>query len=109
MRMGPIIALVVLFSAACAGAAEPRQQPDAAVFHLAPDGDDSGPGSRERPWRTLEHAAEMVRPGVTISLHAGTYAESVTFETSGNAEAPIVVAGAPIEKLSGMPSPVGGS
>ncbi|WP_330320605.1 sigma-70 family RNA polymerase sigma factor [Streptomyces clavifer] len=44
-----------------------------ADIYLAPDGSDSGDGSRTRPYATLGKAASVVRPGQTIAMRGGTY------------------------------------
>jgi Right handed beta helix region len=43
-----------------------------AVF-VAPDGDDSGPGTLDQPWQTLQKAANSVPAGATVYLRSGTY------------------------------------
>lgn len=40
---------------------------------VAPAGSDSADGSAARPWRTLQHAADAARPGVTIHVRPGRY------------------------------------
>lgn len=49
----------------------------AATFHVALDGDDTHPGTRRQPLRTIQRAAELAQPGDTITIHAGTYRERV--------------------------------
>ena len=39
--------------------------------------DDSGPGTRERPFRTIGKAAETLQPGERVVIAAGTYRECV--------------------------------
>ena len=63
--------------------------------YVAPDGDDGAPGTRERPWRTVQHAAESAGPGETVYLVPGTYDEEVVVDRSGAAEAPITFAAHP--------------
>lgn len=60
------------------------------VFYVSPEGDDAAPGSAiGKPWRTLAHAAKLARPGDTIYLLPGVYAESLVPAQSGKAEKPI--------------------
>ncbi len=50
------------------------------TFHVAqqhPDADDANPGSEDRPWQTIQKAAETLQPGDTVVIHAGTYREMV--------------------------------
>jgi len=62
---------------------------------VAPDGDDAGPGTRERPWRTLAKAAAEAGPGTTVYLTSGTWRERLIPTRSGTANAPVVFAAAP--------------
>jgi hypothetical protein len=48
------------------------------TFYVSPRGDDSGPGSRERPWFTLAHATARLEPGHTLLLQSGEYALATT-------------------------------
>ena len=65
-------------------AAEPAQQAAISVqaeFFVAPTGDDSNPGTQERPIATLDHAREVIarevaaglRTNITAFLRSGTY------------------------------------
>ena len=45
----------------------------AATYYVSPTGDDAGPGSAAKPWRTLQYAVDSVHPGDTILVKAGTY------------------------------------
>jgi Right handed beta helix region/Protein of unknown function (DUF1565) len=61
--------------------------------YLDPSGSDSGPGSAERPWRTLGRALAAARPGSTVVLRAGTYGAPGDIHVigrAGEAGAPIV-------------------
>jgi Right handed beta helix region len=78
----------------------------AAVFHVAPAGDDTADGSADKPFRSLERARDAVRSlkkmhggvlpkgGVRIIIGGGAYPVRRTFnltsEDSGTAEAPII-------------------
>jgi len=47
---------------------------DGCRYWVAPEGDDGAPGTRERPWATLEHAAAAVPDdGCTVSFAVGVY------------------------------------
>ena len=82
------------------------------TLHVAPDGVDSNPGTRQQPFATLERARDAIRErkkratalpsgGVTVLLRGGTYPRTATFELtaedSGTPEAPIVYASTPGE------------
>jgi hypothetical protein len=81
-------------------------RPKAAIsFHLAPNGNDSAPGTKEKPFRSLERARDAVRAwkqtqpsasfgSAEIVLGGGEYAVTKTFELnaqdSGTQSSPIV-------------------
>lgn len=56
----------------------------ASTFYVAPRGNDANPGTRTRPWRTIQYAADRVRGGQTIVVLAGTYHERVVVKTGGS-------------------------
>jgi acid phosphatase type 7 len=81
----------------------PPQTPDK-VRHVAPNGSDSNPGTRELPWRTIGKAARTLgvkQPDDTVFqvayVHGGTYNERVTTGTGGSANAPLWLLEAPGE------------
>jgi hypothetical protein len=47
------------------------------VLHVATSGSDTGDGSAERPFRTVNRAAEAAQAGDTVVVHAGEYREWV--------------------------------
>ncbi|MBE5783196.1 MAG: DUF1565 domain-containing protein [Clostridiales bacterium] len=53
------------------------------IFHVSINGSDRGDGSRNAPFRTINHAARMVKPGDTIQVHEGVYREWVDPVCSG--------------------------
>lgn len=40
---------------------------------VSPSGDDSNPGTIDRPWKTIDKAESTVQPGDTVVLRGGTY------------------------------------
>ena len=58
-------------------------------YYVATDGDDSDAGTLAEPFETIQHAANLARPGDTIYIRGGTYRETVTPARSGNALAEI--------------------
>jgi len=64
--------------------------------------DDAGPGSLERPWRTLARAASGQEPrpqaGDTIWVRGGVYQETVTIEAEGALERPLTIRAFPRER-----------
>ncbi len=84
------------------------------VFHVAPDGDDDGDGTAERPFASLERARDAVREwrrqavapppgGLRVVLRGGLYPRQTSFqigaEDSGTAESPVVYMAAPGERV----------
>lgn len=61
----------------------------AAIFHISPRGSDAAAGTADAPWRTLGHAAQVLAPGDTCFVHAGTYREAVRLTRSGTSAARI--------------------
>ncbi len=45
----------------------------AADFHVSPFGSDSADGSRERPWRSIQHGIDQISPGDTLLVESGSY------------------------------------
>ncbi|MGN6103557.1 MAG: hypothetical protein ACTHU0_00390 [Kofleriaceae bacterium] len=78
----------------------PSTRPLAAGRALYVDGrtgDDAGPGSPARPWKTIGAAISRLAPGDTLVLRGGTYYESVVVNASGKPGAPITIRSAPGE------------
>jgi parallel beta-helix repeat protein len=73
--------VVNFFVALCALAAPAPSL--AAVYYVATTGADGSPGTLAQPWRTLQHAADVMAPGDTVLARGGTYAESVSLERGG--------------------------
>lgn len=85
----------------------------AAEWHVAPRGNDTGPGTREKPFATLERAREEIRglnssgglseDGATVWLHEGIYPRDRAFDLdardSGKPDAPVVYAAMPGETV----------
>jgi hypothetical protein len=65
------------------------------VAQRAPNASDEGPGSVERPWRTIAQGAQQAGAGDVVRIHDGIYRERVVIKTSGTAQAPIVFESAP--------------
>jgi hypothetical protein len=70
----------------------------AATYTVAqrdPKAGDDGPGSAERPWKSLTKAAEKAEAGDIVLIRDGVYRERVLVGTSGTAEKPIRFQAAP--------------
>ena len=67
------------------------------TLHVNPaseDADDKGPGTVDKPLKTVVRAVEMVKPGTRVLIYPGLYRESITLQKtetldqSGTAESP---------------------
>lgn len=84
-----IMAMLMAASIACA-----------AEFHVAVRGDDANPGSKQAPFRTLQHAADLAQPGDVITVHEGVYRERVNPPRGGTSDKQrITYQAAPGEKV----------
>jgi len=60
-------------------------------FYVSPDGSDRNPGTEEKPWKTIQKAADSVAAGSTVHIMAGTYYERVNIKVSGvSGQEPVV-------------------
>ncbi|WZO95877.1 DUF4082 domain-containing protein [Isosphaeraceae bacterium EP7] len=62
------------------------------IYIVSPTGNDSAAGTAKAPWKTLQHASDLAKPGDVISVRAGTYAGFIMGWNSpqgGTAKAPI--------------------
>ncbi len=59
------------------------------VYYVDPVGSDSNPGTRQAPWRTIQHAAGRVRAGDTVLINPGVYNGGIRLSTSGMETSPI--------------------
>ncbi|MBV9024650.1 MAG: sigma-70 family RNA polymerase sigma factor [Streptomycetaceae bacterium] len=64
-----------------------------ADYYVAPDGDDTNPGTLARPFATLTRAVSKARPGQTVGVRGGTYrpGSTIALKTSGTVGRPITV------------------
>jgi hypothetical protein len=96
IRTGAVLltALSMIVTFGCTGnAAEAAVVPGSALY-VSPAGSDANTGfSAGSPFKTIQYALNLAKPGVTISLAAGSYHESVHTVVDGTAQAPIVIKG----------------
>jgi len=95
----------------CTGAALPAPGANvnnaARTLYVATNGSDSNPGTPARPFRTIQHGLDVaVRPGDTVVVRAGRYAESINFRADGTSRQPIVLKNYPRERpfIAGAPA-----
>ena len=73
---------------------------EAGEIHVAQAGNDSAAGSVNQPYRTINKAASVARPGDTVIVHRGTYREWVKPTRGGTSESNrIVYRAAPGEEV----------
>jgi hypothetical protein len=58
-------------------------------FWVSPSGSDSSPGTSVAPFKTIQHAADLVKAGDTVTVRAGTYAGFAKYGLKGTASQPI--------------------
>jgi parallel beta-helix repeat protein len=74
---------------------------------VSPSGSDKAPGSRERPWRTIQKALDTLEPGQRGLVRSGVYRESLVMRRAGRPSAPITLAAFPGERPVIRPSGAG--
>lgn len=70
------------------------------TFVVSPAGDDSGPGTAARPWRTIQHGVGRLRAGEQLLVRRGVYRENVQLNRAGTAAKPITIASYPGERAT---------
>jgi hypothetical protein len=54
------------------------------TYYVAPNGDDSNPGTANRPWQTIQHASDSMVAGETALIRNGVYYAQVKTEHNGS-------------------------
>ena len=83
-----------------AGASDdvPLGRDPAAVYvvdQAAPGAADTNPGSEEQPFQTVQHAADVAKPGDTVYVMAGRYDERIRVTTGGTEGTPVAFVARP--------------
>ena len=55
-------------------------------YHVAMTGADSNSGTPGEPFRTVQHASDVVAPGDTVTVHEGVYRERIDPSVSGESD-----------------------
>lgn len=58
-------------------------------FTVATNGSDTDPGTKAQPFRTIQHAAEVMQPGDTCMIRGGVHRETVRPKVSGDPGKPL--------------------
>ncbi len=56
---------------------------DGPAYYVGPNGNDSNPGTRERPWKTFRKANDTIQEGDTVVALDGIYYEYVSIKVPG--------------------------
>ncbi len=62
---------------------------DTDTYYVSPKGSDDNPGTKEKPWKTIDYAVSKdsaVKAGDTVLVQPGAYTELITLDKSGNKE-----------------------
>ncbi len=62
----------------------PALQTQGAEYFVATDGTDSNSGTQAKPFRTIQKAADIMKPGDTCYVRGGVYRQTVRLERSGS-------------------------
>lgn len=93
MNLRPLVILAVLIFWTC--------HVSAATYSVATTGRDTNAGTSTAPFRTLQRALDVARPGDTIRVLAGTYRGRSKAAASGTSSARIIIEGLPGAILDG--------
>ncbi|AEE96985.1 right-handed parallel beta-helix repeat-containing protein [Mahella australiensis] len=71
------------------------------IYYIATDGDDGNPGTINKPWATIQHAASILKKGDTAYIRGGVYKVNspVVPKNSGTEQAYIIYSGYNDEKV----------
>lgn len=75
----------------------------ATTYYVAPEGNDSNPGTITQPFRSIARGVSPLNPGDTLYLRQGTYTERIDLATpqkTGAANAWLTIAGYPGETIT---------
>ncbi|MEI6677631.1 MAG: right-handed parallel beta-helix repeat-containing protein [Mariniphaga sp.] len=60
-------------------------------YHVSVTGSDKHKGFASKPFRTINYAAQLAKPGDVITVHSGTYRERINPRRGGESEAKYIV------------------
>lgn len=99
-RIGYFIVSVGLLGSLLGG-----EEVDAATYYVATTGNDANAGTESKPFRTLKKGASLLKPGDTLYVKSGTYAEALDNTIPGGTSwsSPVTVAAAPGQTVTIRP------
>jgi hypothetical protein len=80
---------VLLCAGVLAGIPAPVWGAACVVDQAAPGAADTNPGTEEKPFKTIQHAADTAKPGDSICVMAGKYDERVKVKAGGTEGRPV--------------------
>jgi hypothetical protein len=96
MKQLGLIRLLLLSLLICATSAADRATAATYVVdQAAPGAADTNAGTEAQPFRTVQKAGDIVKPGDSVLIMGGRYLERVEVRTSGAADQPITFRAAP--------------
>ena len=85
-------------AAPLSGEVNPPQEGE--YFVSIQTGNDSWAGTVDQPWRTIQHAADLLEAGETVTIMEGTYYEQVIPRNSGTASQVITYRASPGDEVN---------
>ncbi|MGE6630490.1 right-handed parallel beta-helix repeat-containing protein [Bacillus sp. NPDC077027] len=85
-----MIIFIMTMSFGCQALTEEARAKQGPTYYVATNGSDQHPGTKKKPFRTIQKAARMAKPGATVYIRGGTYLERLVIQHSGTKKAPIV-------------------
>jgi hypothetical protein len=65
--------------------------------YVSPRGSDASPGTLGRPWRTVQHGLDSLRPGQALLIRRGTFRENLVMTRAGTPARPMTIRNYPRE------------
>jgi hypothetical protein len=86
-----LLYLVILFFFLSPWSLNAAIQAESQVYYVAPDGDDSYPGTQSQPWKTVSrvNTADLSPGDQVLFMRGGTWDSKLSVRLSGNASNPI--------------------
>ncbi|WP_059050232.1 right-handed parallel beta-helix repeat-containing protein [Paenibacillus senegalimassiliensis] len=86
-----VLSLILGFVLVSTSVHTPDVSAAGAEYYVATNGNDSNAGTSTAPWKTLQHAADVVPAGSTVYVRDGVYNQKLKITRSGSAaQGPIV-------------------
>ena len=84
-----LVVVLIVCSVATVFLVHPRPVSAATQYYVSVSGSDTNPGTTDRPWRTIQKAANTMVAGDTVTVLAGNYEERVQVTRGGASGAQI--------------------